>query len=67
MYQRKVDVNILNAVKNMLADVSSVNLSSEQRANVDTLYVIHTYILLPRYCIVFLLLTLFSSYKKIIK
>ena len=31
VYQRKVDVNMLNAVKSMLADVSSVSPSSEQR------------------------------------
>ena len=31
MYQRKVDVDMLNAVKSMLADVSSVSSSSEQR------------------------------------
>ena len=29
MYQRKVDVDILNAVKSVLADVSSVSPSSE--------------------------------------
>ena len=29
MYQRKVDVDMLNAVKNLLADVSSVSPSSE--------------------------------------
>ena len=32
MYQRKVDVDMLNAVKSVLADVSSVSSSSEQRA-----------------------------------
>ena len=32
MYQRKVDVDMLNAVKSVLADVSSVSPSSEQRA-----------------------------------
>ena len=32
MYQRKVDVDMLNAVKSLLADVSSVSPSSEQRA-----------------------------------
>ena len=32
MYQRKVDVDMLNAVKSVLADVLSVNPSSEQRA-----------------------------------
>ena len=31
MYQRKVDVDILNAIKSVLADVSSVSASSEQR------------------------------------
>ena len=31
MYQRKVDVDILNAVKSVLADVWSVSPSSEQR------------------------------------
>ena len=31
-YQRKVDVDMLNAVKSVLADVSSVSPSSEQRA-----------------------------------
>ena len=31
MYQRKVDVDTLNAVKSVLADVSSVSPSSEQR------------------------------------
>ena len=30
MYQRKVDVDILNAVRSVLADVSSVSPSSEQ-------------------------------------
>ena len=30
MYQRKVDVDMLNAVKSVLADVSSVSPSSEQ-------------------------------------
>ena len=35
MYQRKVDVDMLNAVKSVLADVSSNSPSSEQeqRAN----------------------------------
>ena len=32
MYQRKVDVDMLNAVKSVLADVSSISPSSEQRA-----------------------------------
>ena len=31
MYERKVDVDMLNAVKSVLADVSSVSPSSEQR------------------------------------
>ena len=31
MYQRKVDVDLLNAVKSVLADVSSVSPSSELR------------------------------------
>ena len=31
MYQRKVDVDMLNAMKSMLADVSSVGPSSEQK------------------------------------
>ena len=31
MYQRKVDVDMLNATKSVLADVSSVSPSSEQR------------------------------------
>ena len=30
MYQRKVDVDMLNAVKSMFADVSSISPSSEQ-------------------------------------
>ena len=30
MYQRKVDVDMLNAVKSVLADVSSVGPSSEE-------------------------------------
>ena len=32
MYQRKVGVDVLNAVKSVLADVSSICPSSEQRA-----------------------------------
>ena len=35
MYQRKVDVDMLNAVKSVLADVSSVSPSSEQRLSID--------------------------------
>ena len=31
MYQRKVDVDMLNAVKSVLADVLSVSPSSEQK------------------------------------
>ena len=31
MYQRKVDVDMLNTVKSVLANVSSVSTSSEQR------------------------------------
>ena len=31
MYQRKVDVDMLNAVRSVLADVSGVSPSSEQR------------------------------------
>ena len=34
MYQRKVDVDMLNPVKIKLADVSSVSPSSEQRSNI---------------------------------
>ena len=30
MYQRKVDVDMLNAVKSMFADVSSISPSPEQ-------------------------------------
>ena len=37
MYQRKVDVDMPNAVKNMLADISSVSPSSEQRKDVTQL------------------------------
>ena len=33
MYQREVDVDMLNAVKSVLADVSSVSPSSEQRVD----------------------------------
>ena len=47
MYQRKVDVDTLNAVKSMWADVSSVSPSSEQRlmVSVGTSYFLE----LPRY------------------
>ena len=31
MYERKVDVDMLNAVESVLADVSSVSPSSEQK------------------------------------
>ena len=37
MYQRKVDVDMLNAVKNVLADVSSVSPSSEPRGDYEVL------------------------------
>ena len=41
MYQRKVDVDMLNAVKSVLADISSVSPLSEQSFDsVDTLYVL---------------------------
>ena len=33
MYQHEVDVDMLNAVKSLLADVSSVSPSSEQRVD----------------------------------
>ena len=33
IYQRKVDVNMLNAVKSVLADVSSISPLSEQRGD----------------------------------
>ena len=36
MYQRKVDVDMLNAVKSLLADVSSISPSSEQSYNIKT-------------------------------
>ena len=47
MYQRKVDVDTLNTVKSMLADVSSVSPSSEQTSgaharNVITVFSIST-------------------------
>ena len=35
MYQCNVDVDMLNAVKSVLADVSSVSPSSEQRQSKD--------------------------------
>ena len=35
MYQREVDVDMLNVVKSVLADVSSVSPSSEQRTLVQ--------------------------------
>ena len=34
MYQRKVDMDMLNAVKSMLADVSSVSPLSEQKKTI---------------------------------
>ena len=41
MYQRKVDVDMLNAVKSVLADISSVSPLSEQSFDsVDTSYVL---------------------------
>ena len=36
MYQLKVDVDMLNAVKSVLADVSNVSPSSEQRLTLET-------------------------------
>ena len=36
MYQRKVDVDMLNTVKSVLADVSSVSPSSEQSSVKDS-------------------------------
>ena len=36
MYQRKVGVDMLNAVKSVLADFSSVSPSSEQKACLPT-------------------------------
>ena len=33
MHQREVDVDMLNAVKSLLADASSVSPSSEQRVD----------------------------------
>ena len=39
MYQRKVDVDMLNAVKSVLADVSSVSPSSEQKAKDSSLFI----------------------------
>ena len=36
MYQRMVDVDMLNAVKSVLADVSIVSPSSEQRVSLNT-------------------------------
>ena len=35
MYQRKVDVDMLNAARSVLADVLSVRPSSEQRVNTE--------------------------------
>ena len=36
MYQRKVDVDMLNVVKSALADISSISPLSEERALVGT-------------------------------
>ena len=33
LYQREVDVDMLNAVKSLLADVSNISPSSEQRVD----------------------------------
>ena len=38
MYQRKVDVDMLNAVKSVLADVSSVNPSSKQKGSISLVF-----------------------------
>ena len=38
MYQREVDVDMLNAVKSVLADVSSVSPSSEERVILVVFY-----------------------------
>ena len=38
MYQRKVDVDVLNAIKSVLADVSSVSPSSARYVGQHTLY-----------------------------
>ena len=35
MYQRKVNVDMLNAVKSVLGDVSSISPLSERRANAN--------------------------------
>ena len=35
MYQCKVDVDMLNAIKSVLADISSISPSSEQRLIID--------------------------------
>ena len=37
LYQRKVDVDMLNTIKSVLADVSSVSPLSEQRRRANTL------------------------------
>ena len=37
LYQLKEDVDMLNAVKSVLADISSVSPSSEQRGRVHAL------------------------------
>ena len=36
MYQRKVDVDMLNAVKSLLANVSSVSLCSDEGLTLET-------------------------------
>ena len=41
IYQRKVDVNVLNAVKSLLADISRVSPSSEQRVYIHTTQLQH--------------------------
>ena len=46
IYHRKVDVDMLNAVKSVLADVSSVSPSSEQRGDYElgeSLYRVRVY------------------------
>ena len=41
MYQRKVDVDMLNAVESVLADVSSVKPSSKHQEVIFTIVVVH--------------------------
>ena len=46
MYQRKVDVDMLNAIKSVLADISSISPSSEQRGDYglgESLYRVRTH------------------------